>query len=105
VGRIVHARGSGRQKGWEHLASIVPACGGGGPTGREREQDRRNPSERGQDRDDQAAVSRAGNVIGKAALIAGFQKPSIFVENTPISQPIENTGYKYPVSSVMISQD
>jgi hypothetical protein len=25
-----------------------------------------------------------------------FQKTSIFVENTPVSQPIENAGYKYP---------
>jgi hypothetical protein len=26
----------------------------------------------------------------------GFQKTSIFLENTPVSQPIENAGYKYP---------
>jgi hypothetical protein len=68
----VHARSSGRQKGREHLSGIVPASGRSSPTGREREQDRRNSPERGQDRHYQAAVSRACNAIDEAAVNHGF---------------------------------
>jgi hypothetical protein len=45
-----------------------------------------------------SASERCGTVPGGAPDMTGnrgFQKTSIFFENTPVSQPIENAGYKY----------